>query len=277
MSGCPAVFAEESTTEVTSEAGTEAAVEASEDSTEATTGEVLEDGVYTAEFDTDSSMFHVNEANDGKGVLTVKDGKMTIHASAKGFLNLFAGTSEDAKKDGAELLEPTTDTVTYKDGMSEEVYGFDIPVPAIGEEFTVAAIGKKGKWYDHKVSVKNPVKDEGAQAGEGEKVTAEELGLEDGEYTADVTLEGGSGRATVDSPANLVVKDGEVTATIVWSSPQCTMLVGGEKYEPVNTEGNSTFEIPVDGFDYPMEVVADTVAMSEPHEIEYTLTFNLNK
>ena len=280
MSGCPAVFAEESTTEVTSEAGTEAAVEASEDSTEATTGEVLEDGVYTAEFDTDSSMVHVNEANDGKGVLTVKDGKMTIHVSlsGKGFLNLFAGTSEDAKKDGAELLEPTTDTVTYKDGMSEEVYGFDIPVPAIGEEFTVAAIGKKGKWYDHKVSVKNPVKDEGAQAGEGEKVTAEELGLEDGEYTADVTLEGGSGRATVDSPANLVVKDGEVTATIVWSSPNYDyMLVGGEKYEPVNTEGNSTFEIPVDGFDYPMEVVADTVAMSEPHEIEYTLTFNLNK
>ena len=280
MSGCPAVFAEESTTEVTSEAGTEAAVEASEDSTEATTGEVLEDGVYTAVFDTHSSMFHVNEANDGKGVLTVKDGKMTIHVSlsGKGFLNLFAGTSEDAKKDGAELLEPTTDTVTYKDGMSEEVYGFDIPVPAIGEEFTVAAIGKKGKWYDHKVSVKNPVKDEGAQAGEGEKVTAEELGLEDGEYTADVTLEGGSGRATVDSPANLVVKDGEVTATIVWSSPNYDyMLVGGEKYEPVNTEGNSTFEIPVDGFDYPMEVVADTVAMSEPHEIEYTLTFNLNK
>ena len=280
MSGCPAVFAEENTTEVTSEAGTEAAMEASEDSTEATAGEILEDGVYTAEFDTDSSMFHVNEANDGKGVLTVKDGKMTIHVSlsGKGFLNLFMGTSEDAKKDGAELLEPTTDTVTYKDGMSEEVYGFDIPVPAIGEEFTVAAIGKKGKWYDHKVSVKNPVKDENAQTDEDEKVTAEELGLEDGEYTANVTLEGGSGKATVESPANLVVKDGEVTATIVWSSPNYDyMLVGGEKYEPVNTEGNSTFEIPVDGFDYPMEVVADTVAMSEPHEIEYTLTFNLNE
>lgn len=266
---------ETAVTEMVSEAETETGSE-----TETEAEGVLEDGTYTAEFDTDSSMFHVNEANDGKGVLTVKDGEMTIHISlsGKGFLNLFMGTSEDAKKDGAELLEPTTDTVTYKDGTSEEVYGFDIPVPAIDEEFTVAAIGKKGKWYDHKVSVKNPVKDEGAQAGEGEKVTAEELGLEDGEYTADVTLEGGSGRATVDSPANLVVKDGEVTATIVWSSPNYDyMLVGGEKYEPVNTEGNSTFEIPVDGFDYPMEVVADTVAMSEPHEIEYTLTFNLNK
>lgn len=109
-------------------------------------------------------------------------------------------------------------------------------------------------------------------------MTAEELGLEDGEYTAEVTLEGGSGRATVESPANLTVKDGEVTATIVWSSPNYDyMIVDGEKYEPVNTEGNSTFEILVDGFDYPMEVVADTVAMSEPHEIEYTLTFNLNE
>ena len=258
---------ETAVTEMVSEAETETG---SENETEAEG--VLEDGTYTAEFDTDSSMFHVNEANDGKGVLTVKDGEMTIHISlsGKGFLNLFMGTSEDAKKDGAELLEPTTDTVTYKDGTSEEVYGFDIPVPAIDEEFTVASIGKKGKWYDHKVSVKNPVKEDGA-----EKKTVADLNLEDGDYTTEVTLEGGSGRATVDSPAAITIKDGEATATIVWSSPNYDyMLVDGEKYEPVNTEGNSTFEIPVDGFDYPMEVVGDTVAMSEPHEIEYTLQFD---
>ena len=258
---------ETAVTEMVSEAETETG---SENETEAEG--VLEDGTYTAEFDTDSSMFHVNEANDGKGVLTVKDGEMTIHISlsGKGFLNLFMGTSEDAKKDGAELLEPTTDTVTYKDGTSEEVYGFDIPVPDIDEEFTVAAIGKKGKWYDHKVSVKNPVKEDGA-----EKKTVADLNLEDGDYTTEVTLEGGSGRATVDSPAAITIKDGEATATIVWSSPNYDyMLVDGEKYEPVNTEGNSTFEIPVDGFDYPMEVVGDTVAMSEPHEIEYTLQFD---
>ena len=119
----------------------------------------LEDGVYSAEFVTDSSMFHVNEANKGLGILTVKDGKATIHVSlaSKSILNLFYGLSEDAQKDGAVLLEPTTDTVTYDDGMTEEVYGFDIPVPAIGEEFDVALIGKKGKWYDHKVMVLNPV------------------------------------------------------------------------------------------------------------------------
>ena len=120
----------------------------------------IEDGTYTAEFKTDSSMFHVNDAYDDKGTLTVKDGKMTIHVSlvSKNIVNLFEGTSEDAQKDGAELLEPTTDTVTYSDGATEEVYGFDIPVPELDKEFDVALIGKKGVWYDHKVSVTDPVK-----------------------------------------------------------------------------------------------------------------------
>ena len=90
----------------------------------------------------------------------LKDGKMTIHVSlvSKNIVNLFEGTSEDAQKDGAELLEPTTDTVTYSDGATEEVYGFDIPVPELDKEFDVALIGTKGVWYDHKVSVTNPVK-----------------------------------------------------------------------------------------------------------------------
>ncbi len=119
----------------------------------------LPDGVYTASFKTDSSMFHVNEANNGKGVLTVRDGKATIHISlvGKSILNLYPGLAEDAQKDGAVLLEPTIDTVTYDDGTSEEVYGFDVPVPVIGEEFDLALIGKKGKWYDHKVVVSDPV------------------------------------------------------------------------------------------------------------------------
>ena len=115
----------------------------------------LADGTYTAAFNTDSSMFHVNEANDGQGTLTVKDGKMTIHISlaSKNIVNLFVGTAEDAQKDGAALLEPTTDTVKYADGTEEEVYGFDVPVEALDQEFDLAILGKKGKWYDHKVSV----------------------------------------------------------------------------------------------------------------------------
>lgn len=122
----------------------------------------LEDGTYTAEFDTDSSMFHVCEAHEGKGTLTVENGEMMIHVSlaSKNIVNLFPGTAEDAGKEGAELLEPTTDSVTYSDGITEEVYGFDIPVPALEEEFDLALIGTKGTWYDHKVSVSNPRKAE---------------------------------------------------------------------------------------------------------------------
>ena len=118
----------------------------------------LEDGVYGVEFDTDSGMFHVNEAKDGCGDLTVKDGKMTIHISlvSKKIVNLFVGTAEDAKKDGADILEPTTDTVKYSDGTTEEVYGFDVPVEALDKEFDLAILGTKGEWYDHKVSVSDP-------------------------------------------------------------------------------------------------------------------------
>lgn len=229
----------------------------------------LEDGVYIADFNTDSSMFHVNEACDGKGTLTVKDGEMTIHVSltSKKILNLYYGLAADAVKEGAELLDPTTDSVTYSDGMTEEVYGFDIPVPALDEEFDVALIGTKGTWYDHKVSVSNPEpKEDDAKSA---------VDLEDGTYTAEVTLEGGSGRASIESPATLTVKDGKVTASIVWSSPNYDyMIVEGKKLLPVNTEGNSVFEIPVASFDTALDVIADTVAMSKPHEIEYKITFD---
>ena len=98
---------------------------------------------------------------------------------------------------------------------------------------------------------------------------------EDGAYTASVTLEGGSGRATVQSPAVLRCEGGTFYAAIVWSSPNFDyMKVDGEKYLPTNTEGNSVFEIPVAAFDRKLDVIADTVAMSEPHEVEYTLTFD---
>jgi hypothetical protein len=208
-------------------------------------------------------MFKVNESKNGKGVLTVKDGEATLHISltSKNIVNLYLGTADEAKEDEAGWLQPTVDTVTYSDGLSEEVNGFDVPVPALGEEFDLALIGKKGTWYDHTVSVRNA------------QPTMKEA-LADGTYTCDVTLEGGSGRATVESPAALTVADGKMTATIVWSSPNYDyMLVDGEKYLPTNTEGNSTFEIPVTALDTPLDVVGDTVAMSTPHEIEYTLTF----
>ena len=240
-------------------------------STETTQNEAqLPDGVYTAEFSTDSSMFHVSEACDGKGTLTVKDGVMTIHISlgSKKILNLYPGLAEDAAKDGAVLLEPTTDTVTYSDGMTEEVYGFDVPVPVIGEEFDLALIGTKGKWYDHKVKVSDPV-------AEGTADTFDLSTVEDGTYTIELTMEGGSGRASIQSPAQLAIADGAATATLEWSSPNYDyMLVNGEKYLPENTEGNSVFEVPVEALDAPLTMIGDTVAMSTPHEVEYTVTFH---
>ena len=128
-------------------------------SASAAAASTLEDGTYEAEFNTDSSMFHVNEADEGKGVLTVDNGSMTIHVRlvSKKITNVYVGSAKDAESDAANVIQPTTDTVTYSDGDTKEVYGFDIPVPALDEEFDVAILGEKGTWYDHKVSVSNPV------------------------------------------------------------------------------------------------------------------------
>lgn len=265
----------------------------------------LADGVYSAEFITDSSMFRVNEACDGRGTLTVEDGTMIIHVSlgSKHIVNLYCGLAEDAAKEGAELLSPTVDSITYSDGWTEDVYGFDIPVPALDEEFDLALIGTKEKWYDHKVRVANPQPLE-TEAAEGEDVAetadstngrkvadgssdrknaADETSggknavgiLAGGVYSVEFTFDGGSGRAALISPAAITVTDGAITAAVQWNSPNYDyMVVDGEKYLPVNTEGDSVFEIPVSAFDEPILVIGDTVAMSKPHEIEYTLTFH---
>ena len=233
----------------------------------------IEDGTYVVTFKSNHAMFHVSDANNDKGILTVKDGKMTVHVSlqSKKIINLFYGTKEDAQKEGAELIEPTTDTVYYDDGTTAEVYGFDVPVPALDEEFDVSILGTHGNWYTHKVVVSDPVPGDDIHAGS-------EMDLEDGEYEAELELEGGTGRASVDSPAKLAVKDGEAVLTVIWSSPYYDyMLVDGEKYEPVNKEGNSTFEIPVAKLNEPITVIGDSTAMSEPHEIEYKLTVSVKE
>ena len=164
-------------------------VSAESASAEETAGESsaseLEDGTYTADFNTDSSMFHVNEACNGRATLTVKDGKMTVHITlvSKNIENVFLGTAEDAQKDGAELIQPTIDKVTYSDGMTEEVYGFNVPVEKLDEEFDLAIIGKKGKWYDHKVSVTD------VQEQTEEEKNAVEIGEEEKSEDADTTTD----------------------------------------------------------------------------------------
>ena len=268
LAACAKSAPAETTAPETTTVVTEAPETTEAETTEATTeaAPALEDGVYLADFNTDSSMFHANETMNGKGTLTVKNGQMTIHVSlaSRSILNLYPGLAEDAQKDGAVLLEHTEDEVTYPDGQKDTVYGFDIPVPALDQEFDLALIGKKGKWYDHKVSVSNP---------EPKSTPVSELA--DGIYEVNATLEGGTGKTTLLTPSELTVAEGKATARIQFSSSKYDyMIVNGEKYLPLTTEGGSLFEIPVEVLDRKIDVAADTTAMSTPHEIEYAITFD---
>lgn len=126
----------------------------------------------------------------------------------------------------------------------------------------------------------NPVYAETKQTSEKEETDRSEspgvkMNMEDGEYSIQVDLEGGSGKAGVVSPTVLIVRDGRAFTRLQWSSSNYDyMIVDGEKYLPVNEEGmNSIFEIPILAMDEPVEVIADTTAMGTPHEVEYTLLF----
>lgn len=264
---CAGVLAAALTACTAAPAASQSAAASSAASVQAQSAPALADGVYQASFSTDSSMFHANEACDGKGVLTVQNGQMSIYVTlaGKGIVNLFPGTAEDAQKPGAEWLQPTLETVHYSDGTTDEANAFLIPVPYLDEEFDVALVGKKGTWYDHKVSVSDPQPmDECAQA---------EPPM-DGEYTINVALEGGSGRASVQSPAELTVQNGQMTVKIVWSSKNYDlMVVDGTEYTPTYENDLSVFEIPLSDFNTSIAVQAETTAMSQPHMIDYTLTF----
>lgn len=222
------------------------------------TGEVS-DGLYLATFNTDSSMFHASEATDGKGTLSVFDGKMNFHVSlaSKSILNLYAGKAEDAKTDEANWLQPTEDSVTYEDGLTETVYGFDIPVTKLNRDFDLALIGKKGVWYDHKVSITD---------------IAEKPGLPEGDHEVAVLLSGGTGKVRISSPAQVKVADGVAMLTVVWTSSNYDyMIVDGVKYLNQNPGSKSTFTFPVTDMAKPLDVIANTTAMGNPHEIEYTI------
>ena len=227
--------------------------------------ENVADGEYDIEVDSSSSMFNITACK-----LTVADGKMTavMTMGGKGYRYLYMGTGEEAvAADESEYIPYVEDT----DGA----HTFTVPVDALDEGIACAAFSnKKEKWYERTLVFRSDSLPAGAIDNPSMK-TAENLGIADGEYTVEVPLSGGSGRATVESPTTIKVENGIATATIVMSSSNYDyMIVGEEKYLPVNTEGNSTFEIPVTGFDYNMPISADTTAMSTPHEIDYTLYFD---
>lgn len=225
----------------------------------------LQDGTYHITVDSSSSMFNITACE-----LTVAGGEMTavMHMGGTGYLYVFPGTGEEAAQAEEGALIPYAED---EDGA----HTFTLPVEALDTGVNCAAYSKnKELWYDRTLVFRADSLPEEAFR-EGTFATAETLGLADGSYTVSVRLEGGSGRASVDSPAALRVEGGKAYATIVWgSSSYDYMRVGEEKFLPLNAGGSSTFEIPAASFDRKLVVYADTTAMSTPHEIEYTLCFD---
>lgn len=228
-------------------------------------GSQIKDGTYEIEVDSSSKMFRIVECE-----LTVKDGSMTavMTMSGDGYLKVYMGTGEEAVEASEE------EYIAFKED-SEGRQTYEVPVEALDKGIDCAAWSKKKeKWYDRTLVFRAASLPQEA-IHDSALTKAEDLKLEDGFYQVDVVLEGGSGKTTVESPAKMQVEDGKITAQIIFSSPYYDyMIVDEVKYLPVNTEGNSTFEIPVTVFDWNIAVTADTVAMSAPHEIDYTLHFD---
>ncbi len=256
---------EETASQIASGDETVEAVEVVEDGMQPITADRLVDGSYDIVVDSSSEMFSIDAAT-----LTVADGKMTCDMTmgGTGYLYLFMGTGEEA------VAAEESDYVAFTED-ADGIHHFVVPVESLDSGIPCAAFSKrKEKWYERTLCFRSDALPLDAFV-EGTYDTVASLKLADGTYTVDAALQGGSGKASITSPATLTVADGKATLTVEWSSSNYDyMLVGEEKYLPVNTEGNSVFEIPVEAFNYRMAVVADTTAMSKPHEIAYHITLD---
>ena len=250
---------------VASEGETVEAQEVVEEGMVPITGEQLRDGTYPVTVDSSSSMFNIVSCE-----LTVSQGQMTaaMTMNGTGYLYVYMGTGEEAAAAAQEDYIPYTEN---PDGS----HCFTVPVEALDSGIPCAAFSrKKEQWYDRTLLFRADSLPLDA-FGDGVMTTPESLNLEDGEYQVNVELGGGSGKASVESPAALHVENGQVTATIAFSSSNYDyMLVDDVRYDAEIVEEHSTFTIPVTCFDWKMPVVADTIAMSVPHEVSYTLLFD---
>lgn len=255
----------ESETEMQTETGEQMESETFQTDSSFIYGSELMDGVYPIQVDSSSNMFRITQCQ-----LTVENGKMTAFMTmgGTGYLYVFMGTKEEALKASETEYIPY---IEQEDGS----HAFSVPVEALDMEISCSAFSKrKETWYDRTLVFRSDSLPAEAFA-DGSLQTAETLGLEDGNYQAEVTLEGGSGRAVIQSPADVKVENGKAYGTIRWDSSNYDyMRIGEEKFFPLDGEENSVFQIPIEAFDRPLSVAADTVAMSTPHEIQYTLTFH---
>lgn len=217
----------------------------------------LNDGEYKISVDSSSSMFNITDCT-----LKVSDGKMTavMTMGGTGYLYVFMGKGENATE---------SEYIPFEE-QSDGTHTFTVPVESLNTETDCSAFSKKKEeWYDRTLVFNSDLLPDEAFKN------SENTELKDGEYTVEVSLEGGSGKAKIESPTKLTVENGQAYAEIIWNSPNYDyMICDNQKYLAVNTDGNSVFEIPVSAFDEKINVLADTTAMSTPHEIEYTLYFN---
>ncbi|MBR0171786.1 MAG: hypothetical protein IJQ21_03240 [Lachnospiraceae bacterium] len=225
----------------------------------------LNDGKYYVTVDSSSSMFQIVDC-----ILTVEDGKATAEMTmgGSGYQYVFPGSAAEAAAAGG--------TGYIEAGESPAGTNlFIIPVEALDAGIPCAAYSKKKElWYDRTIVFRADSLPLSAFA-DGTFETADSLGIADGTYTVDVTLTGGTGRAGVQSPCRLFVENGTATAEIIWSSDNYDyMKVDGEQIMTEIVDGHSVCVIPVAAFNHPLAVIADTTAMSTPHEIDYTLTFD---
>lgn len=251
--------------QIAGEGETVEAVDVVDENAVPVTARDLQDGTYDISVESSSSMFVIDSVK-----LHVKDGTMeaVMTMGGKGYLYLYPGTPEEA------VAAPESEYISFVEDEAG-AHTFTIPLESLNTGVDCAAFSKrKQKWYARTLMF--PAASLPPEAFKEEFFTTPaSLEMKDGTYTCGVELAGGSGRASVESPCTFTVSEGKATARIIFSSPNYDYVIAdGEKYLPVNTEGNSAFEIPLTYFDYPMAIKADTTAMSEPHEIEYTLTFD---
>lgn len=255
----------ESASEVTTEHATAPQNEVGYEGMTAVSADALNIGNYYISVDSSSSMFKIADC-----ILHVGEDGMTadIIIDSKSYDALFMGTEDEA--DSAD----ESARITYTENASGQSV-FTVPVEALDKEIQCAALSaKKQEWYGRTLVFRADSLPDTAFK-EQRYATAESLKLADGVYTVDVKMEGGSGKASIESPAVLTVKNGKATAKIIWSSDKYDkMVVNYLEYTPEIIDGHSVFEIPVSGFDYRMPVQAETTAMSEPHMIDYTLYFD---
>ena len=257
-------------------------------------GRDVADGTYEIHVDSSSPYFRI-----AKATLTVSNGEMTARFTipSMSYKYVYPGTKREADE-----ADPSTWI-----GFEEEDHQttFTFPVPALNAELQCAAYSKgRRKWYSRTLVfdasslpaealafdlpdyelIEEVIRSYEVPGSEERRRKQQEaldalqpmdLDMEDGEYSIEVNMTGGSGRASISSPTLLVIRDGKAYARLLWSSVYYDYMIlnGAYFYNLTEDGGPSCFEIPITAIDEPMPVIADTTAMGEPVEIQYTLTF----